>query len=150
MKNLLYSPYELRLIRSQIWITNLFPLRKEKKRQEKKRKEKKRKKNHFGYSFEILEILWKERSMCTAGIKQNASENCIFFLVTFHILWLLEKYTEIKIWWRLWLTYPEKFPFKRYLSYKREKPYTLIHNERNSAYEMVKASSVHLILSNFI
>ena len=78
--------------------------RKEKTRKEKKRKEKKRKKNHFGYSFEILEILWKERSMCTAGIKQNASENCIFLgdlshsLITGEIHWnknLMEVMTHL-------------------------------------------------------
>ena len=30
------------------------------------------------YSFEILDILWKERSKCSAGIKQNASEKQYF------------------------------------------------------------------------
>ena len=53
-----------------------------------------KKKGYLRYSFEILEILWKERSKCTAGIKQNASEKSYFFLETFRILWLLEKYTE--------------------------------------------------------
>ena len=38
----------------------------------------KKKKGYLRYSFEILEILWKERSKCTAGIKQNASEKSYF------------------------------------------------------------------------
>ena len=129
MKNLLYSPYELRVIRSQIWITNLFLLRKEKKRKEKKRK---RKKNYLRYSFEILEILWEERSKCTAGIKQRHQKNRIFLgdlsqsLITGEIHWEnknlmkvmphlpwevsfqkindIEKRRKLKLWSILWET----------------------------------------------
>ena len=54
---------------------NLFLLRKEKKTKQNKTKERK---SYLMYSFEILEILWKERSKCTAGIKQNASEKSYF------------------------------------------------------------------------
>ena len=89
VKNLLYSPYELRVNKSQIWINkNLFLLRKEKKT-----KQNKRKKGYLRYSFEILEILWKERSKCTAGIKQRHQKNRIFLgdlslsLITGEIHW---------------------------------------------------------------
>ena len=44
-----------------------------------KKKEKKGDiKIHLRYSFEILDNLWKEKSKCTAGIKQNASEKSYF------------------------------------------------------------------------
>ena len=39
---------------------------------------KKKKSIHLRYSFEILDKLWKERSKCNAGIKQNASEKSYF------------------------------------------------------------------------
>ena len=42
--------------------------------------------------------MWKGRSKCIAGIKLYALEKQInFFLVTFHILWLLEKYSDNSI-----------------------------------------------------
>ena len=62
--------------------------------QKRKSKEKKNKRNNLRYSFEILENLWKERTKCTAGIKQMHQKLKQIFLVTFHILWLLEKYSE--------------------------------------------------------
>ena len=46
--------------------------------QQKKKKKKREDINHLRYSFEILDNLWKERSKCTAGIKQNASEKSYF------------------------------------------------------------------------
>ena len=54
---------------------------------------KKPKENNLRYSFEILENLWKERSKCTAGIKQMHQKLKQFFgdfshsLITGEILW---------------------------------------------------------------
>ena len=61
--------------------------------QKRKSKEKKNKRNNLRYSFEILENLWKERTKCTAGIKQMHQKLKQFFgdfshsLITGEILW---------------------------------------------------------------
>ena len=86
-KNLLSSSYELRVNISQLWIFKIFLLRKE------NQKKRKTNKNYLRYSFEILENLWKERTKCTAGIKQMHQKLKQFFgdfshsLITGEILW---------------------------------------------------------------
>ena len=78
-----------------------------------KSKEKKNKRNYLRYSFEILENLWKERSKCTAGIKQMHQKLKQFFgdfshsLITGEILW--ENKSLIKVMTHL----PWEVPFQK-------------------------------------